>query len=181
MSVLLARQPIVDSKGELFGYELLSRQPDGSGPGQDPGASATATVLWNAMIELGVGSFGQGHALFVNVPDALIDSDALAAAPAECLVVEILEDGLCFRILRCATSAAGGRTRKVSTIREAVVGLKRLRGLASMLVLSGLAGKDVARPTQALVRARFCQELAPSCPARPFWSGCSRASTWSRA
>lgn len=298
MSVLLARQPIVGRTGELFGYELLFRQPDGSGPGGDPGEAATATVLWNALVELGIDQFGFGHSLFVNVPDALVLSPALDAVPEDRLVVEILEttagggelregleglrsrgirvalddfdprtqasllphadfvklevddpvvmadalealgdrdrrsliaervetaedvercsrqgfglfqgyyfarpallegkarkpaalgqmrtlarlqqDGmgigdvepllsrepeLCYRILRYATSAFVSRGRRVSTIREAAIaiGLRRLRSLAAMLVVAGLSEGEIARPTQSLVRARFCQRLA---------------------
>ncbi len=298
MSVLLARQPIVGLSGELFGYELLFRQADGSGPSADPGVAGTATVLWNAMVELGIDRFGQGHSLFVNVPDALIASDALDAVPSDRLVVEVLEttsggsdvadgiaalrergirvalddfdprtqasllpqadfvkvevddaaamadtlvalgnqnrdtliaervetaedverchqegfglfqgyyyskprpmegktrkpaalsqmrilgelqqDGitagevepllsqdpeLCYRILHYASSAFVSRTRRVNTIREAAVtiGMKRLRSLASMLVVAGISSGEVVRPTQSLIRARFCQELA---------------------
>lgn len=298
MSVLLARQPIVDSRGALYGYELLFRQPDGSGPREDPGTAGTATVLWNAMVELGIDQFGQGHLLFVNVPDALIGSDALEAVPADRLVVEVLEttsagdqveegiaelrrrgirvalddydpraqasllpqadfvkvevddpeamgdtlealgdahqsqliaerveteddvdrcrregfglfqgyyfskpkpmegkirkpvalgqmrilaelqqEGvtvadvepllsqdpeLCYRILHYASSAFVSRTRRLQTIREAAitVGMRRLRSLAAMLVVAGLSEGEVVRPTQSLVRARFCQELA---------------------
>lgn len=298
MSVLLARQPIVNSHGQLFGYELLFRKADGRSPADDAGTQATATVLWNTMIEIGVDRFGQGYPLFVNVPDALLGSAALDAVPKNRLVVEVLEttqggadirdelldlqhrgirvalddfcegaqtallplvdfvkiqvedrgaletarrlnqklkgqrliadrietaadvehcgamgidlfqgdhfarprpiEGpkdrvstivrmrllaalqddevsvaevervlgqdpeLCFRVLRYATSAFAGRSRRVSTIREALVtgGLSRLRSLASALVMSGMASGDLWRPTQSLIRARFCQELA---------------------
>lgn len=296
MPVLFARQPIADAQGQLFGYELLFRQPDGSGPGADPGAAGTATVLWHAMVDLGLDGFGQGRALFVNVPDAVLDSDALEAIPSDRLVVEILEttaggevvaDGirrlrdrgirialddycprtqggllpladfvkvevgddvataavleerghasliaervetvedvqryvkkgfdlfqgyffsrpepvegksrdphvtaqmrllselqrvdiglsdveklirqdpdLCLRILRLASSAHSGRSRQVSCVREAAarIGMDRLRGLAASLVLSGLARGNVEKPARALIRAQFCQALAP--------------------
>jgi c-di-GMP-related signal transduction protein len=85
----LARQPIVDRGGQLYGYELLFR---GRVPqtGFD-GDRATAEVLVAAACDLGWQRLGGGHPLFLNVDTGLLLGSLIDLAPSEHTVIEVVE------------------------------------------------------------------------------------------
>jgi c-di-GMP-related signal transduction protein len=87
--VRLARQPLVDRAGELYGYELLFRGP--GGPGAVSGDRATAEVLVTAACDLGWERLGGGLPLFLNVDVGLLSGPLIDLAPVELTVIEVLE------------------------------------------------------------------------------------------
>ena len=85
----LARQPIVDRSGQLYGYELLFR---GRVPASGfDGDRATAEVLVTAACDLGWQRLGGGRPLFLNVDTGLLLGSLIDLAPAEHTVIEVVE------------------------------------------------------------------------------------------
>lgn len=70
--------------------------------------------------------------------------------------------GLSYKLLRYVNSALLGVSRRIESIRHAVLmlGLERVRTCVMMLVLAGLDDKPHELVVTALVRARYCQALA---------------------
>jgi len=85
-SVAVARQPILDRRQRLRGYELLHRGL------ADHGEQATAQVLLAAFGDIGIRSLVGGTPAWVNVSRRfLLDIDPLPL-PADEVVLELLED-----------------------------------------------------------------------------------------
>ncbi|MCG7990928.1 MAG: HDOD domain-containing protein [Candidatus Thiodiazotropha lotti] len=73
-----------------------------------------------------------------------------------------LDPNLSFKLLRVINSAAQGLTRKITSIREAVVfiGLNRLRAWSTLFVMASLDEASPELITTSLVRAEMCRALA---------------------
>jgi EAL and modified HD-GYP domain-containing signal transduction protein len=89
VNVFLARQPIYDAARTIHGYELLFR--DGFSEEADirDGTAATAQVLLNAVIDIGVGRLAGEELLFVNCTRAILMSEPII--PPDRCVLEVLE------------------------------------------------------------------------------------------
>ncbi|SHN74598.1 EAL and HDOD domain-containing protein [Cryptosporangium aurantiacum] len=85
-------------------------------------------------------------------------TDAVAEDPA-----------VSYRLLHAAGAAASGQISKVASLREAVVllGLDRIQGWVTLMLLSDGATLDAYRASVVLGRARFCRNLAPMHDAPP--------------
>ncbi len=86
----VARQPILDLRGRVHGYELLFR----SGAGaffQGDGDLATRTMLDNAIV-FGLEKLSGGLPAFVNCTSESLTEDLVQALPASMTVLEILEN-----------------------------------------------------------------------------------------
>ena len=91
VEVLLARQPILDVRQKVYGYELLYRSAGAdSYDGSDAGR-ATGTVLANALCVLGLDRVTGGRPAFINFPEGLLDGDFVSALSPESVVIELLE------------------------------------------------------------------------------------------
>jgi EAL and modified HD-GYP domain-containing signal transduction protein len=85
-TVSVARQPILDRRQRLRGYELLHRGA------ATYGEQATAQVLMAALGDIGLRSLVGAHPAWINVTRRfLLDTEALPVAPSE-VVLEVLED-----------------------------------------------------------------------------------------
>jgi EAL and modified HD-GYP domain-containing signal transduction protein len=88
----IARQPIFNTKMEVYGYELLyrfsesSKMFDGSSPIQ-----ATATII-NGLFESGLENLIDGKRAFVNFDSDFLHLDLTELIEPEKLVIEMLED-----------------------------------------------------------------------------------------
>jgi c-di-GMP-related signal transduction protein len=84
----VGRQPIVDEKGRLFGYELLSRsKPAGASP-RDPEAATREVVdYWSTLLT----RRSEGFA-FVNCTRASLVDGTVTLLPSSNSILEILED-----------------------------------------------------------------------------------------
>lgn len=73
-----------------------------------------------------------------------------------------LDPNLSFKLLRVINSAAQGLTRKITSIREAVVyiGLNRLRAWSTLFVMADIEEASPELITTSLVRAEMCRALA---------------------
>lgn len=72
-----------------------------------------------------------------------------------------LDVSLPYRILRYANSAGIGRSRVFEHVRDAItmLGLDRVRAVATLMILSSLSTKPPELARVALIRARYCQLL----------------------
>jgi c-di-GMP-related signal transduction protein len=92
MEVFVARQAIFDRENQVYAYELLYRsdeitnQFDGTEP-----ASATAQVVANSLLSVGVENMLSGKKAFVNFDRTLLIGGFQAILPPDSLVIEILE------------------------------------------------------------------------------------------
>ena len=88
----IARQPILDSTGQLFAYELLFRGGPGNQAGALPDAmKATAQVLDTALNNIGVRKLVGPHKAFINCSRELLLSDLLHSLDPQRFVIEVLE------------------------------------------------------------------------------------------
>lgn len=90
VNVFLARQPIYDSAREIHGYELLFRHADTEAANIRDGTVATAQVLLNAVIDIGVDKMAGDQLLFVNCTRGILMAEPIV--PPDRCVLEILED-----------------------------------------------------------------------------------------
>ncbi len=87
--VLLGRQPIFDSARTVHGYELLFRRHGEESARLVDGNSATAQVLLNALVEIGLDNLSGGGLIFVNCTREALFSNCIV--PPERAVLEVLE------------------------------------------------------------------------------------------
>lgn len=90
MNVFLARQPIYDAARKIHGYELLFRRGDTGVAEIRDGTVATAQVLVNAVIDIGVDRVAGQERLFVNCTREILMSEPIL--PPDRCVLEVLED-----------------------------------------------------------------------------------------
>ena len=91
-TAFVGRQPIFWSNLKVYGYELLFRSGDESSAIFDDGDRATATVLVNSFVDVGIGSIVGAKRAFINVTRNLLLSQQLTFLPPDRVVLEILED-----------------------------------------------------------------------------------------
>ena len=92
-SIRLGRQPIFGRAGQLLGYELLYRDfsRDSSSSYVD-GELATAKVLCNALLEIGLDRVIGDSRAFVNCTKSFLSGEKAIPLGLERVVVEVLED-----------------------------------------------------------------------------------------
>lgn len=86
----VARQPIMDARGNVHGYELLFRSGPAATEFHGDGDAATRTVLDNLVI-FGLERLTGGHPVFVNCTEEAIISRLVLVLPPEHTVLEIVE------------------------------------------------------------------------------------------
>lgn len=90
--VLVGRQAIFNRRLQVHAYELLHRTGIEGEANFEDGDQATATVISNAFIELGLDTVTGGKPAFINLTHHLITTELARLFPPERIVVEILED-----------------------------------------------------------------------------------------
>ena len=85
-AIHIARQPVLDLRGELFGYELLYRDAPDDAFCLAAKDLATARVLTNAIGDVGLDTLTGGHPAFLNVTRPLLVGrvDELVPPGASC-------------------------------------------------------------------------------------------------
>lgn len=90
-SVLIGRQAIFDREMEVFGYELLYRDGTGNCANIMDGDEATAKVMVNTFLELGIDHIaGNAHA-FLNLTGTFFQSRQYEVLPKKNVILEVLE------------------------------------------------------------------------------------------
>jgi EAL and modified HD-GYP domain-containing signal transduction protein len=88
----VARQPILDASGRVFGYELLYRAEADAVSCVDSRDLAAARVLSDSMLTLGLETLTGGRKAFINVTRHMLLNDLLMVMSPDSVVIEILED-----------------------------------------------------------------------------------------
>jgi c-di-GMP-related signal transduction protein len=89
-AIFLGRQPILDRREKLVGYELLFRQGP-VGMTQTDAEYATASVIANTFLSLGLDNVLGRHLGFLNVNADTLCSRTIEMLPPERIVIELLE------------------------------------------------------------------------------------------
>jgi EAL and modified HD-GYP domain-containing signal transduction protein len=90
--VHVARQPILDARGQVFGYELLYRATQTDTTCTAEGDLASARVLTDAVLEVGLDTLTGGRPAFLNLTKPLITSKVATLLPKAAAVFELRED-----------------------------------------------------------------------------------------
>ena len=90
-SVFIGRQPILDSNGALFGYELLCRDAAGKLAIVGNGDRQSTQILLDAILSIGLERLAPGRCTFINVTETLVLGHLIDTLPASNVVLEILE------------------------------------------------------------------------------------------
>jgi EAL and modified HD-GYP domain-containing signal transduction protein len=91
--LLLARQPILDERQRLFGYEILYRPVRGAMKrASDCPDVATATVSVHAVLDIGIEKLAGDAQVFVNVTRHTLEQGLYEFLPPERVVLEVPED-----------------------------------------------------------------------------------------
>src|ERR1700722_9903820 len=89
--VLLSRQPIYGANTALAGYELLFRDSDSDKARIRDEDEATAQVVMNTFMEIGLNKAVGPHLAFINVSKNFLLSDFCEALPPQRIVLELLD------------------------------------------------------------------------------------------
>src|SRR5215472_5700349 len=89
--VLLSRQPICHADLSIFGYELLFRDSEDNRATIRNVDEATAQVVVNTLMEIGLQQMVGTHQAFINVSRDFLLSDFCEALPPERVVLELLD------------------------------------------------------------------------------------------
>src|SRR5438552_13417479 len=90
--VLVSRQPIYRADNSLQGYELLFRENDSNLASYTDSARATAQVLVNSLMEIGMDDLVGRHLAFINFERTLLLNNYCESLPPDRVVLEILEN-----------------------------------------------------------------------------------------
>jgi c-di-GMP-related signal transduction protein len=91
-TVHVARQPILEASGQVFGYELLYRATHTDTACTADGDLASARVLTDAVLEVGLDNLTGGRPAFLNLTKPLITSQVATLLPHAAAVYELRED-----------------------------------------------------------------------------------------
>src|SRR5262245_60069574 len=89
--VLLSRQPVYRSDLTTYGYELLFRDSDIDSANVRDADEATAQVVVNTFMEIGLQEMVGPHVAFINLARNFILSDFCDAPPPDRVVLELLD------------------------------------------------------------------------------------------
>lgn len=93
MKVYVARQPIFDRAGKIFGYEFLYRDSERNEFNRETdGSLASCLLLANMLSEFGLEKLTGGAYAFLNLTEELLRSECLHMIDPEQFIIEILED-----------------------------------------------------------------------------------------
>jgi len=89
--VYVARQPIFDRRRQAVAYELLYRSGRGERYDATNGNSATAQVIVNTFMAIGINHVTGGRRAFINFTKDLLLSHYVSVLPKDLVVIEVLE------------------------------------------------------------------------------------------
>lgn len=90
--VLIGRQPILDGELKTRGYELLFRPLPGFEADFNDGEKATAQVINNALVEIGLENLVGNDLAYINFTRAFLVNDVALLLPPAKVVLEVLEN-----------------------------------------------------------------------------------------
>lgn len=90
-ALYVARQPILDEHGRVYGYELLYRAAAGETTCSVESDFASASVITSAILDLGLDTLTGGRPAFLNVTASLVIRHIDALVTPKDVVLELLE------------------------------------------------------------------------------------------
>jgi len=90
--VFVGRQPVFNRQGNIYAYELLFRDGYVNTAGILDGTQASASVLHDTLMEIGIEAIVGGKSAMINFNRELLLSHIPEILPADKVVLEILED-----------------------------------------------------------------------------------------
>jgi len=90
--VYVARQPILNSAGRVFGYELLYRDIGSDTACTVATEAASARVFSDAILAMGLDTLTAGRRAFMNVSRNVLLTDIATLLPSKSVILELLED-----------------------------------------------------------------------------------------
>src|SRR5438094_8948793 len=90
--ILVSRQPICRADLTVLGYELLFRNSEKDAASFSDGDQATAEVIVNTFMEIGLDEMVGRHLAFINFDRNLIFGNYWECLPRERVVLEILSN-----------------------------------------------------------------------------------------
>jgi c-di-GMP phosphodiesterase len=90
-SVHVARQPILDGRQQVFGYELLYRAREADTVSTGMQVRASARVIASTLQDIGFDVLTNGHRAFINLSSETLLADAGALFEPDRVVLELLE------------------------------------------------------------------------------------------
>ena len=87
--VYIARQPILDHGGQVFGYELLYRTRETDSTCTVSGDVASASVFTDGILTMGLEMLTNGRPAFVNLTRSLLLNNGATVLPAPSCILEI--------------------------------------------------------------------------------------------
>src|SRR5918996_119861 len=91
-TVYIARQAIFDVDQKVVAYELLSGTSQENFATVPDASLATARVVTNALLEMGLAQLTGGMPAFINVPGEFLVGQGCRVLPPDSVVLELLED-----------------------------------------------------------------------------------------
>lgn len=93
VNIFVGRQPILDRKGNIYGYELLYRNSDKNEfPANVDPEQATIQLLVNTFLSIGMNQIAPDCLAFINFSGKLLAQDIFTKLNPNQIVIEILED-----------------------------------------------------------------------------------------
>lgn len=110
--VHVARQPILDARHQVFGYELLHRASADAARFSGSGENASAQTVGDALLAIGFETLTDGRRAFINLASEMLLSNASDVLDPEQVVLEILENVTITPdvVATCASLCARGYT-----------------------------------------------------------------------
>src|SRR5688572_28886593 len=90
-SALVGRQPIYGPTMDVLGYELLFRNGESNHAVFSSGEQATADVIVNSLMDIGLAEIIGSHLAFINFERNMIVQDMCESLPPERVILEVLE------------------------------------------------------------------------------------------
>ncbi len=92
MDVFVARQPILDSQGQIYAYELLFRESMDNSFKKSDGDLATSSLISSSFFLMDFNKLTMGKPAFINFTANLLKKGMATLLPKEQVVIEVLED-----------------------------------------------------------------------------------------
>jgi len=92
MDIFIARQPIFNTKQEVFAYELLYRSGTRNVYAGIDGDRASSEVIGSSFLLFGLENLTMGKKAFINFTRKLLEDEVATLLPQELIVVEVLEN-----------------------------------------------------------------------------------------
>jgi EAL and modified HD-GYP domain-containing signal transduction protein len=175
--VFLARQPILDRKVQVVGYEILYRTAGFDSAVFQDGDAATASVAVNSTLDLGLERLVGERRAWINVTRSVLTQRLYRFLPSERVVLELLEDVDPDPAVIAALEDAKARGYSLA-LDDFVLGERdpRLVGLADVIKvdLPRVGEEGIERHAEALKRGR-ARLLAEKVESHEVFERCQRA------